>query len=169
MKVYRISKWAFGGICFLILLLPLSRHWKLLLRGERTRGTVTLYTRHYEVGKDHTRYSVKASEIEFQVEGITYTTYGPANYQYEKGRHVPVYYSPKNPDMNCVATFSAVYLTNYLAIPIILLMVWYAFYLSFNNYRKRIKGQKGPDIRKRNRAIEGLIEKKRSLKPGDGK
>ena len=149
MKVYRISKWAFGGICLLILLLPLSRHWKLLLKGERTRGTVTLYARHYEVGKDHTRYPVKASEIEFQVEGVTYTTYGPANYQYEKGRQVPVFYNPEKPEVNCVATFSAIYLTNYLAVPIILLMVWYAFYLSFNNYQKRIKGLKGFSIWKR--------------------
>lgn len=169
MKVYRISKWAFGGICFLILLLPLSRHWKLLLRGDRTRGTVTSYAKRFEEGRDHSRYPVEASEIEFQAEGNTYFTYGPANIEYGKGRLVPVFYNPGNPEVNFVATFSAVYLTNYLAIPIILLMVWYAFYLSFNNYQKRIKGLKGFDIRKRNREIEGLSEKKRSLKPGDGK
>jgi len=149
MKVYRISKWAFGGICLLILLLPLSRHWKLLLRGEQARGTVTLYTGHFEMGKDHTRYTVKASVIEFQVDSITHITYGPANLEYKKGRQVPVFYNPKNPEVNCVATFSAIYLTNYLAIPIILLMVWYAFFLSFNNYQKRIKGLKGLDLRKR--------------------
>lgn len=149
MKVYRISKWAFGGICLLILLLPLSRHWRLLLRGERTRGTVALYTRRLEVGKDHTRYPVEASEIEFQVDTSTYITYGPANLEFRKGRQVPVFYSPKNPEVNCVATFSAIYLTNYLAIPIILLMVWYAFYLSFNNYQKRIRGLKGLNLRKK--------------------
>lgn len=149
MKVYRISKCAFGGICLLILLLPLSRHWKLLMRGERSRGTVALYARRYAEGKDHTRYPLEASEIEFQVEGITYITYGPANLEYKKGRQVPVFYNPKNPEENCVATFSAIYLTNYLAVPIILLMVWYAFYLSFNNYQKRIKGLKGLDLRKR--------------------
>ena len=149
MKVYRISYWAFGGICLLILLLPLSRHWKLLLQGERTRGTVTQYIRRYEEGKDHSSYPVDASEIEFQVEGITYLTYGPSNFKYERGRQVPVFYNPKNPEVNCVATFSALYLTNYLALPIVLLMLWYAFYLSFNSYQKRVKVLKGPNIWKR--------------------
>ena len=169
MKVYRISKWAFGGICLLILLLPLSRHWKLLLRGDRTRGTVTSYARRFEEGRDHSRYPVEASEIEFKAEGNTCFTYGPANIEYKKGRQVPVFYNPEKPEVNCVATFSAIYLTNYLAVPMILLMVWSAFYLSFNNYQKRIKGLKGPDKRKQNRPMEGLIEKKRSLKAGDGK
>ena len=38
MKVYSISKWAFYGICLLILFLPVSRHWRLLLGGATARG-----------------------------------------------------------------------------------------------------------------------------------
>ena len=139
MKVYRISKWAFGGICLLIVLLPVSRNWKLLIRGERTRGTVTQYVWRFEEGADHSRYPVRASEIEFRVDGIRHITFGPSNYEYEAGRQVPVFYNPQNPELNCVGTFSGIYLNNYLALPLLLLIFWYAFYLSFNNYRKREK------------------------------
>ena len=40
MKVYSISKMAFGGICLLIVLLPVSLHWRLLANGTRTEGKV---------------------------------------------------------------------------------------------------------------------------------
>lgn len=139
MKVYRISKWAFGGICLLILLLPVSRNWKLLIRGEHTRGTVTGYVWRMEEGADHSRYPVRASEIEFRVDGIRHIAFGPSNYEYEAGRQVPVFYHPENPELNCVGTFSGIYLSNYLALPLLLLIFWYAFYLSFNNYYKRTK------------------------------
>jgi len=139
MKVYRISKWAFGSICLLILLLPVSRHWKLLTTGERTTGTVTGYN--YRIWEDEKGegYPVKASEIEFEVDARVYKTYGPDNYAYKQGRSLTIYYHPEDPAKNCVATFSGFYLNYYTAVPLVLLIIWYAFYLSFNNYRKRMK------------------------------
>lgn len=139
MKVYRISKWAFGGICLLILLLPVSRHWKLLTRGIRTTGTVTEYRyKMLEDGKGE-RYPVEASEIEFEADGVIHRAFGPDNYEYRKGRKVTIFYRQDHPADNCVVTFTGFYLNYYTAIPIVLLAVWYAFYLSFNNYRKRMK------------------------------
>ena len=148
MKVYRISIWACGSICLLILLLPVSRHWALLTTGERTTGTVTAYA-YRMVDEDYSDGPpAKASEIEFYVEGELYKTYGPANYEYRQGRRLAIFYKKNNPDKNCVAAFSAFYLSYYTAIPIVLLIVWYAFYLSFNNYRKKMKMpgyRSGPD------------------------
>ena len=99
----------------------------------------------------------QASEIEFEVDGVVHKTYGPRNFEYDVGRSVKVFYMRKDPSHNCVATFSGFYLSYYTILPIILLTVWYAFYLSFNNYRKRMKkpsdrpshkpGRIGPKIR----------------------
>lgn len=142
MKVYRISKWAFRGICLLIFLLPVSRHWRLISTGEKTRGTVGAYGYRMENDVHGERYPVEASEIEFEVEGLIHKTYGPTNYEYKTGRSVTIFYDREDPGDNCVATFTGFYLNNYAVLPIVLLMIWYAFYLSFNNYRKRIKGAK---------------------------
>ena len=147
MKVYRISKLAFGGICLLILLLPVSRHWKLLTTGEKTNGIVSGYG--YRMVEDITgeRYPVEASEIEFEVDGILYKTYGPTSFEYNSGRTLTIFYNPKDPAKNCVATFTGFYLNNYMILPIVLITVWFAFYLSFNNYRKRMKMPKGRPAR----------------------
>jgi hypothetical protein len=139
MKVYRISKWTFGGICVLILLLPVSRHWKVLTMGERTTGTVTQMVRRVMENRAGDRYPVQASEIEFLVNDSLYLTYGPSNYEYKKGRRLTILYMRKDPSKNCIFTFTGFYLNNYVVLPLILLTVWYAFYLSFNNYYKRLK------------------------------
>ena len=145
MKVYSISKWAFMAISLLILVLPVSRHWKLLSTGEKTPGKVTqLVTRTKELMGKETE-SGFASEIEFMVDGNTYHAYGPLNYEYSPGRCIMVYYHHEDPSLNCIATFSGFYLTNYTVVPIIVLTLWYAFYLSFNNYRRKQKFKKrGP-------------------------
>lgn len=142
MKVYSISKWAFRGICLLILLLPVSRHWQLLTTGGRTTGTVTEYVVRIVEDMMDERKLEQASEIEFEVDSVTHKAYGPLNYEYTPGRTVTIFYNRKDPAVNCVATFSGFYLNNYVVLPIILLTVWYAFYLSFNNYRRRIKKQR---------------------------
>jgi len=143
MKVYSISKWAFRGICLLILLLPVSRHWKLLTTGSRTTGTVTQYTVRIVEDIMGKRDLIQASEIEFEVDGVIHTTYGPENYEYATGRTLTVFYMKKDPSQNCIATFSGFYLSNYTILPLMLITVWYAFYLSFNNYRRRMKKTKG--------------------------
>ena len=78
-----------------------------------------------------------ASEIEFKVGGTTYRAYGPLNYEYAPGRSIKVFYNREDPSLNCIATFSGFYLSSYTVLPIILLVLWAAFYMSFNNYRKK--------------------------------
>lgn len=148
MKVYSISKWAFRGICLLILLLPVSRHWQLLTTGGRATGTVTQYTVRIVEDIMGERDLVQASEIEFKVDGVVHKTYGPKNYEYDTGRILKVFYLRKDPSHNCVATFSGFYLSNYTILLIILITVWLAFYLSFNNYHKRMKKPSGRPSRK---------------------
>ena len=148
MKVFRISKWAFGAICILILLLPLSHHWKLLTRGERATGTVIRYAPRVVEDVWGKEKLWLASEITFKVDGVEYRAYGPQDLEYDTGRTMMVIYMPDDPSRNVVATFSGFYLSNYTVLPLILLIFWYAFYLSFNNYRKRIKMPDGKARRK---------------------
>jgi len=142
MKVYSISKWAFRAICVLILLLPVGRHWKLLTTGSKARGTVTRMTpvTREVLGKE-TEYGY-ASEIEFLLDGKIHQAQGPLNFEYDPGREITVYYDKKEPGNNCIATFSGFYLSNYTVLPIILLVLWAAFYMSFNNYQRKQRFKK---------------------------
>ena len=137
MKVYSISKWAFQAICVLIIFLPVGRHWKLLTTGSKAQGTVSeLVVRTKEVLGKETE-SGFANEIEFEVDGNTYHAFGPLNYEYTPGRNIMVFYDRDEPSHNCIATFSGFYLSNYTVLPIILLVLWAAFYMSFNNYQRK--------------------------------
>lgn len=142
MKVYSISKWAFRAICVLILLLPVGRHWKLLSTGNRTRGTVTQMVALTKQVLGEVTEIVEASEIEFIVDGHSYQAHGPLNYEYTAGRNIIVFYDQDDPSHNCIVTFSGFYLSNYTVLPIILLVVWAAFYMSFNNYQRKQRFKK---------------------------
>ena len=150
MKVYSISKWSFCGICLLILALPVSRHWKLLTNGVRTEGTVIEFTMFLHETRYGDRVLEYASEIHFQAGGQTVTTYGPVDYEYDPGRILRIRYNEADPGENCVVSFSSLYLNNYSVLPVILLILWAAFYLSYNNYSKRSRARGS-----KNRAITG--------------
>ena len=137
MKVYSISKWTFIGICLLILALPLSRQWKLITGGERATGTVTDFTMivHENIaGERDIRY---VSEVQFKADGKTHRAYGPSGYEYDVGRSIHLIYNPADPSESCLLTFSCIYMNSYMILPIVLIIVWAAFYLSFNSYSKK--------------------------------
>ena len=162
MKVYSISKWAFYGICLLILVLPVSRHWKLLTGGERTEGTVIEYTmtlQETRVGEKVLQY---ASEIHFQAGDSTCIAYGPIDLELTPGRIIRIRFDPEDPSDNCLVTFSALYLTYYTVLPIILLILWAAFYLSFNNYSKRFRASRSKDSPSSPRHVPGEPKKLRT-------
>lgn len=137
MKVYSISKWTFFGICALILTLPLSRHWRLLILGEKATGTVGEYTITVRESLAGEKKILHVSEIQFQVNDTTYMAYGPPDLEYEAGRTVNIKYHPGRPSEHCVLTFSSLYLNNYMILPLILLTLWAAFFLSFNSYANK--------------------------------
>ena len=136
MKVYSISKWAFYGISLLILMLPVSRQWKLLVSGRKATGTVIAYHRMMHENFNGKLTIEYASEIQFQVEGKSAKAFGPMNLELKPGRILNVMYDPEDPSNNCLLTFSGFYLKNYSVLPLILFTLWGAFYLSFNNYKK---------------------------------
>jgi hypothetical protein len=146
MKVYSISKWTFWGICLLIVTLPLSRQWKLITSGERATGTVKEFTMivHEDiVGVREIRY---VSEVQFEAEGLTLKAYGPSGYEYELERSIRLIYNPSDPSEYCLLTFTGFYLNNYMILPLVLLIVWAAFYLSFNSYTKKKRSSSSQEL-----------------------
>ncbi|RLD24359.1 MAG: hypothetical protein DRI70_08350 [Bacteroidetes bacterium] len=142
MKVYSISKWAFYGISLLIFSLPVSRHWKLFTDGQKAEGKVIAYNRVLHENLTGEVTLEYASEIHFSVEDSICKAYGPFNYEFKSGRIVKVLYDPRDPSNHSILTFSGFYLNNYSIIPLLLMVLWTAFYLSFNTYSKRKKKQK---------------------------
>lgn len=146
MKVYSISQWTFFGICVLILALPVSRQWKLLSSGKKTTGRVTEFSmvvRENMAGEREIQY---VSKLEFKAGDRIYEAYGPAGYEYAAGREVKLKYNPADPTEHCLLTFSAFYLNSYLVLPLVLITVWGAFYLSFNSYSKNKGGRQSREV-----------------------
>ncbi|MFH0759832.1 MAG: DUF3592 domain-containing protein [Bacteroidota bacterium] len=145
MKIYSISRFAFWGICLLILLLPVSRHWRLLSLGGKATGTVQEYTlivHQPGMGEKTLHY---ANRVSFHTGDSACATHGPLDYEMAPGRSVAVRYNPENPSDCCLLTFAAFYLHSYTTLSICLLILWGAFYLSFNYYRKSPrKGSRTP-------------------------
>ena len=146
MKVYSISKWTFFGICLLIVTLPLSRQWKLIASGERATGTVKEFTMIVHENIAGEREIQYVSEVQFKSKGQVLKAYGPSGYEYNAGRSIRLIYNDADPSEYCLLTFSGFYFNNYLILPIVLLVVWVSFYLSFNSYskKKRQSRSKGP-------------------------
>lgn len=139
MKLYSISKWAFSGICVLILTLPVSRHWKLFTLGEVGIGSVTEFAMivHENIAGEKEIHYV--SKIPFEVKDSTYVAHGPSGFEYDAGRKIKLMYDPGDPSEYCLLTFSGIYFNNYFILPLVLLTVWAAFYMSFNSYSKSRK------------------------------
>jgi hypothetical protein len=141
MKLYSISKLVFWSVMILILLLPAGRHWRLLSTGVRTEGTVLGYTLHKHIDMFGGTQLIWASEVRFQVGDSAHLTLGPIDLELKQGKTIPVYYKSGNPSKNCLFNFSCLYYTSYAILPLILMVVWYAFYLSYNNYQREKQGK----------------------------
>ena len=145
MKVYSISKWTFFGICLLIVTLPLSRQWKLITIGERATGTVTEFTMIVHENIAGGREIQYVSEVQFKSEGKIVKVYGPSGHEFNAGRRIRLIYNPADPSEYCLLTFSGFYQNSYLILPIVLLVVWVSFYLSFNSYSKKKRQSRSKD------------------------
>lgn len=164
MKVYSISKRVFYGICILILILPVSHHWRLFLTGRPVTGTVGEFIIYPLETRDGTHPVEYASEVHFYAGEIKHTAYGPANYKYRKGRRMKVIYNKKDPADNCIVSFSGFYLNNYTALPLIILIFWASFYLSFNRYRRK-QGKMEKQKKQKKQKSSTLLQEVRRILP----
>jgi hypothetical protein len=138
MKLYfKISKLQFYVILFLILLIPVSKKYRLLLFGERTEGIAIAY------GESNVRHTAPVdfdyTLFRFHTEKGSFEIKGPENFIYKPGDRVRVIYNKSDPDQCMILSFSYLYLSPNAMIPGVLLLFWIAFYTSFAKPERRHK------------------------------
>jgi len=117
----------------MIILLPVTTQYRLLLFGNYTTGVV--------VGEEYVRTlgisalgPEKYSVIQFSTaDGKVVEFYGPENFDYQVGSILRVVYNPAKPTECMVFSLGALYTGRNAIIPGILFLLWMAFYLAFRN------------------------------------
>jgi len=142
LKVYSIRRAIFWLVMALIVLLPVSRHWRVIIFGEHTTGIVQPNVLHQKLNLagEYTLYYV--NDISFVAGDSIYTLSSPTEQEMDPGREVKVCYARRDPTRFCILNFASLYLTHYTALVVILAVMWYAFYLSFNIYRREYREHK---------------------------
>jgi len=133
---FSISKLQFWIITLLILLLPISSKYKLILFGGKAEGTVVV---HQKIATGFSRlngYDTFAV-IEFKTDSATVRMYGPENFVYEIGDKFNVYYDKSNPKNCMILTLGFIYTGRSIVLPGIILIIWLAFYLAFREKPKQ--------------------------------
>lgn len=128
---FKISRLQFWIVALLILLLPLSSKYKLIIWGKKTTGKVV---HHHKVGSGlrlggNDTFSV----IQFKADSVTVRMYGPENTIYELGESITVFYNKNNPEDCLILTFAYIYTGRSAIIPFVLLLLWIAFYMAFKD------------------------------------
>lgn len=127
----RIPKYQFYLITLLILLLPLSSSWRLLIFGEKTKGVV-MGVRKVIVkgGLDSPASLERTSIIRFTSGDKYYEFTGPGEIIYPAGKEITVFYNPRNPEKFLMFNFAGLFLSEKMIIPGVLLIIWAAFYFT---------------------------------------
>lgn len=128
--VVSVSRSVFWTVTVCLLLLPLSSRYKLLLLGVKTEGVVIPYEMadFSQLGRNHV-YS--SNIIHFSANGQSVQFWGPENTHYDVGEQVWVLYLPQNPSKCVLFSFRGLFLDIYSIVPLLLLIVWLAFYFAF--------------------------------------
>lgn len=140
---FKISRLQFWVVTLLILLLPLSSKYKLIIWGEKTIGKVV---DHKKVNSGRLSEYDTYSVIEFKADSVTVRMYGSENTTYEIGDSIPVFYKKDNPKVCMILSFSFIYTGRSAIIPFILLLIWLAFYNAFKE--KKEVGSTSPQNQK---------------------
>lgn len=125
---FKISRLQFWAVALLILLLPLSSKYKLIIWGEKTIGNVV---DHKKVNSGRLSEYDTYSVIQFKADSVLVRMYGPENTIYEIGDSIAVFYKKDNPRNCMILAFAHIYTGQSAIIPFVLLLVWIAFYTAF--------------------------------------
>lgn len=134
----KISRTSFWLIIVLILLIPVSKEFRLLVWGTRTSGEVVSFkithAQSLQEGTSAEReadYDFKCAVIEFRTKDAVVRMNGPAYVKYDLGQWVAIIYDEKNPDHCIMPNLAYLYSIQHSLWLIPILMVWIAFYTSF--------------------------------------
>lgn len=132
MMYLKIKKSTFYLINFLILLLPVSNQYKLLLFGVRTTGVAVDYeisAGSFDVTGGSAEY--RSTIFEYTAGDHKYRITGPQNRIYKLGETKKIIYNKNKPGKSMMPSIAYLYSFKRIIIPVILFIVWLAFYSSF--------------------------------------
>ncbi len=129
-----ISKKKFLIITLLFAFIPISTHWKLFLFGKKATGIVI----QHKISSPFFNNSEKYSLIEYKTQqGEKILIYGPEDVEYPVGKKIHILYLEKKPEKYVMLNGAGLLLTNKIILPLVALILWIAFYLSFGQETKR--------------------------------
>lgn len=128
---HHVTPKLFWFVTLMILLMPVTTQYRLLLFGNYTIGEV--------IGNEYVRTlgmsafgPDKYPVIQFSTaDGKVVQFYGPENFDYPVGSNLRVVYNPANPTECIVFSLGAIYTGRKAITPGILFLLWMAFYLAF--------------------------------------
>jgi hypothetical protein len=112
------------------MLLPISKQWKLLIFGVRTTGVAVDYKILNSRAEYNSEYA-KTTIFQYKVGNTAYRILGPSNSVYELGEERRIIYDQKRPSKSMIPSLAYLYSFHRIIIPILILLVWIAFYTSF--------------------------------------
>lgn len=125
-----IPKPVFWFILVLILLLPFSRNWKLLVFGDYTTAKVKEVKTTVDIMDKTFGGETSVSVIEYKVNGNEYKVDGPKDLKLPEGKLMPIAYNKQNPNEYLIINIRTIYLGKMVILPFVLLVLWGSFYLS---------------------------------------
>ena len=130
---HRISPKLFWFVTLMIITLPITTQYRLLIFGEYTTGEVVGVEYEKTLGISAFGPDKYPIIVFTTLEGKSVQFYGLENFEYPKGTILKVVYSPNKPTDCRVFSFGALYTDLKAIIPGILFLLWMAFYLAFRN------------------------------------
>jgi len=132
---FKISKLKFYVILVLILLMPVSKNYRLLLFGIRTEGIAMGYNESQSISaipanSDYTSFRFETEKGSFYISA-------PENITYKSGEKAKIIYDKNSPEKCMIYSFSYLYSGPNAIIPGVLFILWIAFYTSFKKPAKR--------------------------------
>ncbi len=138
----KISKLKFFIVLFLILLIPVSKEYRLLLFGTRTEGIAVGYG---EIkGKSTLPTGFYYTFFRFDAGSGNFEIRGPENAIYELGDKARVIYDKKDPNKSIIFSFAYLYSSPNAMIPGVLVLFWIALYTSFAKPGRNQKSYRKP-------------------------
>lgn len=123
-----IPKPVFWFILILIVLLPFTRNWRLLVFGEYTWGQVKEVRTSVDMLDQTFGGETSISVIEFTARGKIFKVNGPIDLKLPEGKKIPLVYKKEDPQDCLILNLRTVYLGKTVILPGVLLVLWLSFY-----------------------------------------
>jgi hypothetical protein len=142
-----VSKKQFYIITVLFLLVPFSVHWRLFVFGQKTTAVVLRHIAPHSSFAYNSESTSKYAVIGFQADNEYIEFKGPEDLKYPIGKKITVVYNSKKPSQFVMLNFAGIVLSNKMIIPGVLLLAWFAFYITIRQMKYKPQKKSREQIR----------------------